>query len=276
MKNRFSKVFKIWNQRNTDFYKESFDKQAKENKLQFNFVAAFFNIMWLVFRKMYELAILFSAGFLAVHSAIITLCEDINMKISASIMFSIILFVCFGFFGNTLYNRHIKSQISKGYHKISDYNLIDPIGCVLSICLGQLFVEWIAPALIPNNIRTLIQFLVQTLIIAVLWAIDYKRFHLRESPKPIRVTKDSVNKYLEKSDSQQIGTAICIWFFTIFLLAVSAEISGRSGTNALGNRLNREAEETDKTPSSPAKFKSVSDFLQINHNSHPLIDEEDY
>lgn len=276
MKNRFSKMFEIWNQRNIDFYKESFDKQNKENKLQFNFVAAFFNIMWLVFRKMYRLAILFSAGFLAVHSAIITLCEEINTKISVSIMFSIIMFVGFGFFGNTLYNKHVKSQISKGYNKISDYNLIDPIGCVLSICSGQLFVEWLVPALIPNNIRSLIQFFVQTFVIAVLWAIDYKKFHLRESAKPIKVTKDSVNKYLEKSDSQQIGTAVGIWFFTIFLLAVSSEIFGRPGQNALENQLNKEAEETDKTLSNSEKFKSALDFLQSNHNSRPLIDEENY
>ena len=60
MKERFSKIFELWNQRNTEYYQKAFDRLEKEKKITFNFAAGFFPILWLVFRKMYGWAMLFT------------------------------------------------------------------------------------------------------------------------------------------------------------------------------------------------------------------------
>jgi len=135
MKERFSKIFELWNQRNTEYYQEVFEKLEKENKLTFNFAAAFFNVTWLIFRKMYGWAILFTLVIAGIQISIRMLNLSSSMSYGVSVLFSLILFVGFGFFGNTLYYKYVRSQVSKGYANMPDYNPIDPISGIFVVII---------------------------------------------------------------------------------------------------------------------------------------------
>ena len=130
MKERFSRIFELWNQRNIGFYKECFKKLETENKTSFNYIAGISPVMWMVFRKMYGWATLFTLIFAGINAILSAFFPSATRVTSISRF--LIIFVVFGFFGNTLYLKHVKSKVEKRYSEIEDYNSIDPIWCVLS------------------------------------------------------------------------------------------------------------------------------------------------
>lgn len=114
MEGRFFRIFESLNQRNTEYYKEAFGKLEKENKTTFNFAAAFFNITWLVFRKMYGWAILITLILAGVNAIQVSLIGPRGfMSDVISVVLFLIRFAIFGFIGNTLYLKHVKSKVTK-------------------------------------------------------------------------------------------------------------------------------------------------------------------
>lgn len=211
MKGRFSKIFEHWNQRNTEYYQEAFEKLEKEDKVTFNFAAAFGISLWLIFRKMYGWAILVVVVSGGLKILIRMLCPP-----SAKYAISILFFIIFGFFGNTFYYKHVKSKVSKGYAKMPNYNPIDPIcGILMAIILN--FVTGMLPGVLAGTYKKqLLLMLVSSYIVVVSWAVNYVKFHSQESVEPVEVTKESVNQYLKKSSSKYLA----MYFITMFLLHV--------------------------------------------------------
>jgi len=209
MKERFSKIFELWNQRNTEYYQEVFEKLEKENKLTFNFAAAFFNVMWLIFRKMYGWAILLGVINTGLKIFLRMLCPSLP-----GLTVFLIMFVIFGFFGNTLYYKRVKFQVSKGYANMPDYNPIDPISGIFVVIILNFAILMLPVVLAGTYEKKLILILVSSFVIAVSWAINYRKFHSQESGEPIEVTEESVNQYLKKSSSKYLA----VYFITMFLL----------------------------------------------------------
>ena len=133
MEGRFSRIFELFNQRNTEYYQQAFDKLEKENKTTFNFAAGFFMGAWLVFRKMYGWALLLILANGGIQEILQMLSSNPTKRVVGSCVFSLILFIGFGFFGNTLYYKYTKSKIAKGYTEIANYNSIDPVGSIVVV-----------------------------------------------------------------------------------------------------------------------------------------------
>ena len=211
---RFSRIFELLNQRNTEYYKAAFSKLEKENKTTFNFAAGFFPILWLVFRKMYGWAMLLILANSGILGILYVLCRSSSTRNVNISIFWLILFVGFGFFGNSLYYKHVKSKVTKGYAEISDYNPVDPIWSLLYSVLGSLLNTLSIPFLVlfssaPESVINNLSSLFNLIIIAIVWTVDYRRFHSQKSIEPLAVTEESINRYLEKSDLKQIISAIC-------------------------------------------------------------------
>ena len=124
------------------------------------------------------------------------------------------MFIGFGFFGNSLYYKHVKSKVTKGYAEISDYNPVDPVWSLLYSALGSLLKMLSIPVLVlflsvPSRVMNDLSFLFDLIIIAIVWTVDYRKFHSQESLEPLAITEESVNRYLEKSDLKQMISAIC-------------------------------------------------------------------
>ncbi len=208
MQGRFSRIFELFNQRNTEYYQQAFDKLEKENKTTFNFAAGFFPLLWLVFRKMYGWAILLILANFGIRRILYALCTSSSSR-NVSYIFWLIVFVGFGFFGNNLYYKHVKSKIAKGYAEIADYNSIDPVWGIFLVIIENFVTLMLPIALAGTFEKRLLLTAVSVFIIAVSWTIDYKR----ESVEPIEVTKESVNQYLKKSSSKYLA----LYFITMFL-----------------------------------------------------------
>ncbi len=237
MKERFLEIFEFWNQRNIGFYKECFKKLETENKTSFNYIAGMFPVMWLVFRKMYGWAILITlilAGVNAVQAALIQ--PTGTMSDVISVVLFIIKFAIFGFVGNTLYLKHVKSKVTKGYAEISDYNPVDPVWSLLYSALGSLLkmlsIPFFVVASVSGEAIQNLSYLFASFIIAIVWAVDYRKFHPQESAEPIAVTEESVNRYLEKSDLKQMISAICV----LVLISV-LHIASVSSLKTLGKKV---------------------------------------
>ncbi len=209
MRERFSKIFEFWNQRNVGFYKECFKKLETENKTSFNYIAGMFPIMWMIFRKMYGWAMLFAFILPRIETALKTLVPGII----TSILFSVVTFLVFGFIGNTLYYRHVKSKVAKGYAEVEGYNSIGPGGCVFyMLCSGflMMLIIWLSAVNhYPVKGIYLADMFVTVFVIAILWAIDCKKCRSQEVVGTVSVNEESVGKYLEKADSKNMFTAIC-------------------------------------------------------------------
>ena len=280
MKGRFSKTFESWDQRNTRYYKEAFEKLEKENKSTFNFVAAFFSIQWLIFRKMYGWAILFILVNVGIQIPIKMLNLSPSMLYGVSILFSLILFVGFGFFGNTLYYKHVRSQVSKGYAKIPGYNPIDPIWsfivfgvvvpCLFGVISGVLVV--VKKGAVPTNSLTLLSILLQVFLLSIPRAMDQKKFRSLESAKPIKVTEKSVDQFLKKSDPKYVSTAACVWILST-ILSVSVTAYLMLQVRGVGSKTTEISEKIDKLSETT---QSLSDFSKSNYNTRPTIDDEGF
>jgi len=241
MKERFSKIFELWNQRNTEYYQEAFKKLEEENKTTFNFAAAIFSVIWLVFRKMYGWAILCTLLYGGILFSTKMFCKnaDVVFVIQASV--STIMILGLGRFGNTLYYKHVKSQVSKGYAEMPEYNPVDPVWSVLYSMLGSLLKMVIIPLFVlfsPVLVKVInnSSSLFEILIISIVWAIDYRKFHPQESAEPIAVTEESVNNYLKKSNLTQMIAALCaLIFISLMYVATthSLKVLGKKVLNQL-------------------------------------------
>ena len=276
MKERFSKMFEHWNQRNIEYYKESFKKLEKENQLTFNFAAAFGNVFWLIFRKMYGWAILVTlanAG-IQIPMRMLSSISSPSMLSGISILSFLIWFSVLGFFGNTLYYKHVKSQISKGYAKMPDYNPIDPIWSFIGVgILVPFFVGILSGILIvigkgsvSTNGAALLSILLQVLILSIPWAMDQKKFRPKESAKSVNVTEKSIDQFLEKSDQRHMFMAVSVWIVFMILSIVFTYMTLKAVSNIAGNRATGISEKIDKTPKS-------SQLLTDFSGDRPMIDE---
>lgn len=273
MKSRFLRIFDRWNKRNAEYYKESFEK-LDGNKLTFNFAAAFGNVLWLIYRKMYGWAMLITLINGGIQIPMRMLPSTPSVLSGISILSFLIWFLGFGFFGNTFYYKHVKSQVSKGYAKMPDYNTIDPIwslimfGVVVPCLLGILsgIMLMIGKGSVPLNSLAVLSILLQVLILSIPRAMDQKKFRQQESSKPIKVTEKSIDQFLEKSDSKYIGTAVCV---LVISMIFSIVMTGVITKYALGhNIMNRVSEKTEKTS------KGSQSFVDFSRN-RPTIDEDD-
>ena len=236
MKERFSKIFEHWNQRNTEYYQEAFKKLEEENKTTFNFAAALFNVMWLVFRKMYGWAILLSLISGGVLFSTKMLCKNADVVFMMQISVSSIMILGLGIFGNTLYYKHVKSRVSKGYAEMLEYNPVDPVWSVLYSMLGSLLKMLSIPVLVFSSVSgeaiKNLSCLFASFIIAIVWAIDYRKFHPQESAEPITVTEESANNYLKKSNPTQMIAALCALVFISLI-----HVATTSSLKVLGKKV---------------------------------------
>ena len=273
MKGRFSRIFELFNQRNTEYYQQAFDRLEKENKTTFNFAAAFYWPAWLVFRKMYGWALLFILVCGGVTMSLNAFCQNSRMANLISIIFQLVMFIGFGFFGNSLYYKHVKSKIAKGYAEITNYNSINPVwgivvfGVVVPFLVGVSSVFLIMErGGISKNVFLLFVPLMQVFFMVIPWAIDYKKFRSQESVEPAEVTEESVNAYLEKANPKRLTLSIGIGVishllssFTILsvigaLAVVGAEVTGKRIIES-----NKIQENVSETHSTPEILKSVAE-----------------
>lgn len=272
MKERFSKIFVLWNRRNTGFYQDSFYEIKTKDKISFNYIAAFFPFAWLIFRKMYKWAMLSLLVFGVTQT--IALAVFPKSRWIIFLVLNVIAFLCFGFLGNLLYYEDTKSKVSKGYAEIEEYNPIDPLWSVLFIVLPYLVVSGfftviMISVLVIWNIspsdQTIIFVLnlLQLLLIAIPWAIDYKKFHSQESTEPKAVTEESINKYLDKANPKCMFMAMWIWISGL-ILVMFLSILSVSVTKAIGNKIKNqldkiavEMEEDSKKSKISAKIENL-------------------
>lgn len=272
MKERFSKIFVLWNQRNTGFYQDSFYEIKTKDKISFNYIAAFFPFAWLIFRKMYKWAMLLLLV-LGVFQMIALALFPKSMFITSALLF-VIQFLCFGFFGNLLYYENVKSKVSKGYTEIEEYNPIDPLWSILCIVLpylvasgfltviiiGVLIILHVAPS---EMIISLVLSLLQLVCVAIPWVIEYKKFHSQESVEPKAVTDESMNKYLDKANPKCMFAAMWIWFsgliLVIFLSILSVSVTKAIGKRILNqlNEMSVDIKKNSKKSEIPAKIENL-------------------
>lgn len=240
MKERFSKIFELWNQRNTEYYQEAFKKLEEENKTTFNYAAAFFNVMWLIFRKMYGWAILCTLLYGGIIFSTKMFCKNADVVFVIKATVSTIMILGLGRFGNTLYYKHVKSQVSKGYAEMPEYNPVDPVWSVLYSMLESLLKMVIIPILVFSSLSgeaiKNLSYLFESFIVAIVWAVDYRKFHPQESAEPIAVTEESVNNYLKKSNLTQMIAALCaLIFISLMYVATthSLKVLGKKVLNQL-------------------------------------------
>jgi len=292
MEGRFSRMFELLNQRNTEYYQQAFSRLDKENKTTFNFAAAIFSVIWLVFRKMYGWAILLILASGGVQYVLYALCQNSKVKIISLLVIWLVMIVGFGFWGNSLYYKTIKSGISKGYAEITGYNAIDPIGSmviigvVIPLLIGITSGILVAAKVTSSGVAVWLSPLMNVFFIAIFWAINYRKFHAQEPVESVEVTEEAVNKYLEKANPKRLTVSVGITTVTYlisFLLILSVMfVLAVVGVKATGEKilrqLNEISENIDKTPSKnsqknligrkalkqPAKF---SDYL--NAEKHP-------
>lgn len=276
MKERVCGIFERWDQRNTEYYKESFKKLEKENQLTFNFAAAFGNVLWLIFRKMYGWAILVTLAnaVIQIPMRMLSSTSSPSMLSGISILSFLIWFSVLGFFGNTLYYKHVKSQISKGYAKMPDYNPIDPIwsfigvGILVPFFVGILsgILIVIGKGIVSTNGAALLSILLQILILSIPWMMDQKKFCPRESVKSVNVTEKSIDQFLEKSDQRHMFIAVSIWIVSMILSIVFAYMAIKAVSSITSNQATGISEKIDKTPKS-------SQLLTDFSGDRPVIDE---
>ncbi|MBO7537556.1 MAG: DUF2628 domain-containing protein [Alphaproteobacteria bacterium] len=263
MQGRFSRIFELFNQRNTEYYQQAFTRLEKENKTTFNFAAAFFVGAWLVFRKMYGWAILLTLANGGIQEVLQVLSSNPTKRAVGSYVFLLILFICFGFFGNTLYYKYIKSKIAKGYAEIANYNSIDPIGgivivgIVMPLLVGIFGGILVSAKVFSSHVIGLLSVPIQIVFIAIVWAIDHKKFHSQESVEPVEVTDESVNVYLEKDNPKHLTISMGIGVISYLLFLPIVAIVAVAGMKYTGkkilNQLDKIAEEIDKTPNDSVK-----------------------
>ena len=206
MKGRFSRIFELWNQRNTEYYQQAFSRLEKENKTTFNWAAALFGASWMVFRKMYGWAMLYICLYGSTFLLPSVLCDG-HTKTMVFFVGCLALFIGFGFFGNTIYYKTVKSKISKGYKKIESYKAIDPVPPLILFVYWFVFLPFLC--LLPSeNQVMLLCTLFEPIVIAVFWAIDYKKYHKQESVEQEKVDEESVNQYLNKDNPKYLGVAL--------------------------------------------------------------------
>lgn len=232
MKEWLSRKLEAQNQKNTEYYKRAFRLNAQENISIFNYTACFFPALWLVYRKMYMFAVLWQIASIFFQSFGLQIIVMIGM-------------VVFGRFGNRWYFREIRFRIAKGYLKMEDYNPISPLSCAILICFDLLAilcllyfaVDFIL--LYPNDFASdsfsMPRFLLKSvyigsivLLVLIFWAIDYKKFHSRETNvstgvDSLEMSEESVNQYLDKSDPKEIPMALLI-FSAVYGLAFAATL----------------------------------------------------
>lgn len=270
MQGRFSRIFELFNQRNTEYYQQAFDRLEKKNKTTFNFAAAFCMAAWLVFRKMYGWAILFISVYGGILVSSRMFCLSLKTATLISAILYLVMFIGFGFFGNSLYYKHVKSKIAKGYAEIADYNSIDPmwsivaLGVVMPLLVGIAAGISVSKNIVSKNVFDLLTTLVQVIFIAIPWMINYKKFHSQESVEPVEVTEESVNKYLDKANPERltvsmgIGAISYLLSFLFILYMVSVLAVEATGGKILQD-LNKIGENVGKTYSSPEILKSVAE-----------------
>ena len=207
MKERIDRMFRLWNQRNIDYYIKAFNELEKEEPT-FNFVAAFFPFQWLVFRKMYGYAISIAVGSMILQSILGVFFKSVTKKACVPTLLFVIISVFFGFCGNAIYFRSIKTRIARGYLKIKNYNSISPIWSVIP-ALAASVTFYLIPAsydlgLKPVTAMNVYPGLPMVLFILVAWAIDCKTDYLKEYWISTEFEKEFVNEYLEKANSRNM------------------------------------------------------------------------
>ncbi len=270
MKGRFTRIFELWNNRNTEYYKESFERLEKENKTTFNFAAAFFPITWMMFRKMYGWAVLLVLVTSGIHGVLPALCQNREERIISLVVFWLVLFIVFGSWGNTLYYKNIKSKIAKGYAEITNYNPIDPIGGIVIIGVIISILKWIISGIliaakVSSSADDCVSPSLYVFFIAILWAINYKKCHAQESAEPVEVTEESVNKYLERANPKRLtvslGVATVAYLISFLLLLSMMSVFAVAGMKATGDKIKQQldkiAEEVDKTPNNSKKSVKI-------------------
>ena len=277
MKERFSKIFELWNQRNVGFYKKCFNKLETENKTSFNYMAGIAPVMWMVFRKMYGWAaiiVLIFAGINTVQFALVHPTESVSGVIS--LLLYIVEFIIFGFLGNTLYYKHVKSKIAKGYSKIEGYNSVDPIWCVLYVILSILLGSIIPFFPVSFWVSGLVVGVVSLLIIAIPWAIECKSLCSQESVEPVEINEESVGKYLEKASAKNMFAAMWILIVGILLVGISTTVATKMVGNEIKDQLNKIAEEVSKVPNDSEKLDAKSNEVtaQLNKISKEIEQTE--
>jgi len=277
MKGRFSRIFELFNKRNSEYYQKAFRRLDKENKTTFNFAAAFGSSAWLVFRKMYGWAALFTLIYVGGCEILFAFCKD---NVSKIIIWLILLFfsiMLLGFFGNNLYYREVKSKIAKGYVEMEKYNSIDPIGGIVLVGIVYLLCSSFLGHLLENgiiseNISNLLTILIGVFFIAIPWAINYKKFHSQESAEPVEVTEESVNRYLEKADPKHLTLPMLGALFImaplsivyILICLISVVIGVETSYNQVAQQSDKVAEEIIKTPNNSEISKEDNDNLLNN------------
>ncbi len=229
MKERINRIFDLWNRRNTDYYKEAFEKLMKEEPT-FNFVAAFFPFQWLVFRKMYVYAIAIVAGSMLLQLIICSFFESLTKKACVPTLLFIIISVTLGFCGNALYFKTIKTRIAQGYFEIKDNDAISPICSVLpalAASVSYYFMSYFS-FLGPKSVTVMNVLPGGSMILFMLiaWAIDYKMDQSKESWVSKEFEKKFVNQYLEKSDPKNITIvfySLIVIYFLIFIIRMFQE-----------------------------------------------------
>lgn len=221
MKGRVARIFEIWNQRNTEYYQEAFQKLDKEDKVTFNFVAALFPFQWMIFRKMYKFAAGLATIYMFIQTFFYSFFQNTDTSWIVLLSFSLILFAVFGFFGNEIYYKEVKSKVSKGYAKIENYNPIIPVWSILSTVVPSLvcYMVYRLFSMSESGVQmAIVSWISMCFVIAVPWLNDRKKFQPQEASTAVKVDEGSINKYLDKADSSCMATAfgilIAFYFFS--------------------------------------------------------------
>ncbi|MBQ3565497.1 MAG: DUF2628 domain-containing protein [Alphaproteobacteria bacterium] len=117
-----------------DYYVEAFHKLEKENENSWNFGAAIGGTAWLIYRKMYAYAFLFTLLDIFTIFMMNMVAGENFGHVYFLIAFPIRVFV-FGHYGNRVYYEIVKEKISKGYHLLEKYHLFSNSLVIVAVLL---------------------------------------------------------------------------------------------------------------------------------------------
>jgi len=96
---------------NYPYYQAQWKKMADKQKtpMSWNWAAFFLGVVWLVYRKMYNYALIF-AGFM-VLDMVVELFFQLPQAVSSVV--NLMIALAFGFYGNALYKLHMTNKASE-------------------------------------------------------------------------------------------------------------------------------------------------------------------
>lgn len=280
-----------------DYYINAFRKLKREGKNSWNWSAAIFGATWLIYRKMYLYAFLFTLLDIFTILVVVTSLEYtvnsihyINISDFENVYnygTGIISVLFFGYYGNRLYYKTVKRKIAKGYHLLERHHPFSIIVCIVAATIVFSLVCWeegLKSEVESYQLmgRYICADLLMLFVAACCAAADWlaKKYHKRKQKdtKSTAVSEENIRRYLMYSNRNhlpgQIAATICS---VICLLLYTATMPPPNSAQKAENTATIAPEvsaQTSQNPPAESETKGndagVDNVAKISSNAETL------